>query len=60
MIFYAFLSNHAGVEQSVIIQQMGLSPNTAVDWDMFCREVCEVVILKNSEPIGGEGKNFNI
>ncbi|XP_066928473.1 uncharacterized protein [Clytia hemisphaerica] len=49
-----------GVEQSVIIQQMGLSPNTAVDWDMFCREVCEVVILKNSEPIGGEGIRVQI
>ncbi|XP_066928232.1 nacrein-like protein C1 [Clytia hemisphaerica] len=49
-----------GVEQSVIIQQMGLSPNTAVDWDMFCREVCEVVILKKIEPIGGEGIRVQI
>ena len=36
--------------------QLGLAESTGVDWDSFCREVCEITLLENSEKLGGEGK----
>ena len=35
-----------GLEQWQIKQQLGLGSHTAVDWDMFCRELCEVTIFE--------------
>ena len=29
-----------GLKQCQIKEQLGHGPNTAVDWDMFCREMC--------------------
>ncbi|XP_028394432.1 uncharacterized protein LOC114527774 [Dendronephthya gigantea] len=46
--------------QSQIVQQLGFASNSGVDWDMFCREVCEVVMLQESLPIGGPGKVVQI
>jgi hypothetical protein len=46
--------------QHQIIQQLSLATNTAVDWDSFCREVCEVTIMRESCKIGGEGKVVQI
>ena len=48
------------IEQSQISYQMGISSNTAVDWDMSCREVCEQIMLVKSKPIGGEGRTVQI
>ena len=35
-----------------------MSPNTAVDWDSFCCETCEVSMLEKSEKLGGIGKKL--
>jgi len=37
-----------------------MSPNTAVDWDMYCRERCEMLLMNSSEKIGGPGKRVHI
>ena len=37
-----------------------MSSSTAVDWDSFCREMCEISIIENSELVGGEGKVVQI
>ena len=31
-----------------------------MDWDSFCREVCEITLLENSEKLGGKGKVVQI
>lgn len=49
-----------GMEQSSIRKEVGCSRQSAVDWDMFCRETCEVLIYDESKPIGGEGKRVQI
>ena len=49
-----------GLTQEQIKKQLHINPNTAVDWDMFCRETCEVTIQRNSEKLGGEGKVVQI
>ena len=36
--------------------ELGLAESTGVDWDSFCREVCEITLLESSERLGGEGK----
>ncbi|KAJ8050775.1 hypothetical protein HOLleu_04103 [Holothuria leucospilota] len=41
-------------------QQLCLSANTIVDWDMFCRECCDVIITEKSEKLGGENKRVQI
>ena len=46
--------------QSQIRNQLGLGSSTAVDWDMFCREVCEIVIVDEGVPIGGPGRRVQI
>lgn len=43
------------VDQMQIKHELGLSSSTAVDWDSFCREICEIFLLENSEMVGGEG-----
>ena len=49
-----------GLTQEQIKKQLHINANTAIDWDMFCRETCEVTIQKKSEKIGGEGKVVQI
>lgn len=49
-----------GLDQCQIRRQLRMSPNTAVDWDSFCRETCEVTMLDKSEKIGGVGKVVQI
>lgn len=44
------------LNQWQIKQQLGLGSHTSVDWDMFCREVCEVALFDGREKIGGPGK----
>ena len=48
------------LEQSQITRELRLARGTGVDWDSFCREVCEVTMFDNSEKIGGEGKIVQI
>ena len=48
------------LKQSQIRTQLGLSPNSGVDWDMFCQEVCEIVVNDDSMQIGGPGKTVQI
>ena len=43
-----------------IIHEMGISSKTAVDWDNFCREVCDEVVMVRSSPIGGKGVRVQI
>ena len=48
------------LDQAQIKHELGISSNTAVDWDMFCRETCEVTLERRSEKLGGEGKVVQI
>ena len=38
-----------GLDQAQIRHELGLATNTGVDWDSFCREVCEIVLMAASE-----------
>ena len=49
-----------GLDQWQIKQQLGLGSHTAVDWDMFCRELCEVTIFEKRERLGEPGKVVQI
>ena len=40
--------------QRQIAHELGFPAQSGVDWDNFCREVCEVTLLENSERIGGQ------
>ncbi|GFU98904.1 uncharacterized protein TNCV_3381501 [Trichonephila clavipes] len=42
------------------VKDVRVNKNTVVDWYMFCGEVCMVEVLKESEPLGGEGKIVEI
>ena len=44
------------LNQWQIKQQLQLGSHTAVDWVMFCQEVCEVALFDGREKIGGPGK----
>ena len=44
------------LDQAQIRHELGLNPNTGVDWDSFCRVVCEIQLFKNSVKIGEESK----
>ena len=46
--------------QARIIHELGVGRSTAVDWHNFCREVCEIVLLEQSERIGGPGITVQI
>ena len=48
------------LDQSQIKHELGLAESTGVDWDNFCREVCEITLLENSEKLGGNGKVVQI
>ena len=48
------------VKQEQIHHKLNLASNTAVDWDSFCRETCEVMLLERKEKIGGLGKIVQI
>ena len=48
------------MEQAQIRQQLSLASNTGVDWDCFCREVCEIVLMEESCKLGGPGKTVQI
>ena len=48
------------LDQAQIRHELGLNPNTGVDWDSFCREACEIELFENSVKIGGEGKVVQI
>ena len=42
------------------MQQLSLATNTGVDWDSFCREVCEITLMCGSCKIGGREKTVQI
>ncbi|GFU86847.1 hypothetical protein TNCV_2231721 [Trichonephila clavipes] len=42
------------------VKDVRVNKNTVVDWYMFCREVSMAAVLKESEPLGGEGKIVEI
>lgn len=48
------------LEQSQITHELGLARGTGVDWDSFCREVCQITMFDSSQKIGGEGKIVQI
>ena len=48
------------LDQWQIKKQLGIGSHAAVDWDMFCREVCEVTLFEKREKIGGPGKLVQI
>lgn len=50
----------ADLRENQIKAQLQLSDNTIVDWCMFCREVCETCIERESKQIGGEGIRVQI
>ena len=42
-------------------EEVGVSGNThGVDWDRFCREICEVMYLESEDKISGPGKRVQI
>lgn len=45
---------------SLIVVQLGISPNTAVDWASFCRQVVEQAFVANKQKIGGPGKTVEV
>lgn len=49
-----------GVQQWQIKQQLGLGSQTAVDWDMFYRKLCEDAMFESRENLGGPGKVVQI
>ena len=48
------------LEQSQITRELRLARGAGVDWDSFCREVCEITMFDSSEKIGGGGKIVQI
>ena len=48
------------LDQAQIKHEVGLAESTGVDWDSFCREVCEITLLENSDKLGGKGKVVQI
>ena len=46
--------------QIQIRNQLRTGSSTAVDWDMFCREVSEIIIVEEGVPIGGPGRRVQI
>ena len=49
-----------GVKQEEICHETNVASHTAVDWDSFCRETCEVTLLERDEKIGGPRKVVEI
>ena len=48
------------LDQAQIRHELGLATHTGCDWDSFCREVCEISLMEESQSIGGEGKVVQI
>ena len=48
------------LDQAQIKHELGLAESTEVDCDNFCREVCEITLLDNSEKLGRNGKVVQI
>ncbi|XP_028416130.1 uncharacterized protein LOC114543892 [Dendronephthya gigantea] len=48
------------MKQNEIHHELNIASNTAVDWDSFCRETCEVTLIEREEQIGGPGKTVQI
>ena len=48
------------IDQNQITYELGLSRQSGVDWDSFCRQICEVTLMESSERIGGKGKTVQI
>ena len=48
------------LKQSQIRVQLQLGSSMAVDWDMFCREICEIMVYDEAVPLGGPGKTVQI
>jgi hypothetical protein len=46
--------------RDVIRHELNIAAHTAVDWDSFCRETCEVTLMEREHPIGGPGKIVQI
>ena len=46
--------------QEIVIHELQISHTTVVDFYNFCREVCSIVLERDSEPIGGPGKIVEI
>jgi len=46
--------------QHIVIHELQISHTTIVDFYNFCREVCSVVLERDSEPIGRPGKVVEI
>jgi transposase-like protein len=42
------------------MHELNIAAHTAVDWDSFCRETCEVTLMEREHPIGGPGKIVQI
>lgn len=47
-------------KQTVLEYELGWSSKTVVKWTSICRNVCLVIINKNSEKLGGPGKVVEI
>ena len=48
------------LDQNQITYELGLSRQSGVDWDSFCRNVCEVTLMESIGRIGGKGKTVQI
>ena len=48
------------LDRAHIKLELGISSNTAVDWDIFCWETCEVTLENQREKFGGKGKVVQI
>ena len=44
----------------LIRHELGLATHTGCDWDSFCREICEISLMEESQSIGEEGKVVQI
>ena len=49
-----------GLDQWQIKLQLGVESHTAVDWDMFCQELCKVTVFVRWERLGGPEKVVQI
>ena len=46
------------MKQEEICHELNIA--SAVDWDSFCRETCEIILLERDQQIGGPGKIVQI
>lgn len=48
------------LRQEEIRHELNIATHTAVDWDSFCRETCEVTLMERKDSIGGPEKIVQI